>query len=247
MATRKTIPIKGIDSWSFSRYNTYKECPLKAKFKFIDKRKEPGNDAMNRGSAIHDLAESYVKGVGKTLPPELALFKKDFAMLRKQYKKSINGMVVEDTWAFTKDWTETQWNNWTACWVRIKLDLAHHEDETTLVITDWKTGKFRIEDNETYLEQLELYALAAFLLYEHIETVKPRLGYLDQGMYYPRPEDPPLVFTRADLPRLQKLWEKRVKPMFADRTFAPRPNSKCKWCFFRKSNETTPGGGGCKY
>ena len=33
----KIIPIKKIESWSFSRYSVYSECPRKAKFKFIDK------------------------------------------------------------------------------------------------------------------------------------------------------------------------------------------------------------------
>lgn len=239
------IPVKQITSWSFSRYNDYRQCPLKAKLKHVDKIAEPGNDAMERGNMIHDLAERYIKGFIPRLPPELVKFKEVFAALKKQYKKRTNGMVVEDTWAFTKDWTETQWNDWTHCVVRIKLDCAVHEDEITLRVKDWKTGKFRPEQNEEYVEQLELYALAALVLHPHIERVLPELVYLDLGIVYP-PEDEPLVFTRADIPRLKKLWEKRTKAMLNDKTFAPRPNDKCKWCFYRNSNKAA-GGGQCKY
>lgn len=243
MAT-KQIPIKQITSWSFSRYSTYKQCPLKLKLSAIDRIREPSNPAMARGDAIHKLAEAYIKGEGRTLPTELHLFKDEFKQLRAKYKKT-GGMVVEDNWSFTKDWHETQWDDWVNCWLRIKLDCAHHEDDETLVITDWKTGKFRPEMNAEYVEQLELYALAALLLHEHIQQVKPRLVYLDLGLTYPT-ADQPLVFTRADIPKLKELWAKRTKAMLNDKQFAPRPNDKCRWCFYRANNKAA-GGGQCKY
>ena len=82
MAAKKVIPIKTITAWSFSRYSTYKQCPAKLKYSAIDKLKEPPNAAMARGAAIHTLAEDYVKGKGKALPPELKLFADLFKMLR---------------------------------------------------------------------------------------------------------------------------------------------------------------------
>lgn len=236
---------KQLTSWSYSRYSVYKQCPLKAKLSFIDKIAEPKNQAMQRGAQIHNLAEDYIKGKIRTLPPELKHFKDEFKKLRAQYKKKISGMAVEDSWAFTRDWDETVYNDWVGCWVRIKLDCAHHEDDTTLRIRDWKTGKFRPELNEEYVEQLELYALGALLLHEHIERVIPELDYLDEGVVYP-PKGQELVYTRADIPRLKKLWEKRVKPMMSDKIFAPKANNLCKWCFYRKSNKAC-GGGQCKY
>ena len=200
---------------------------------------------MLRGAAIGKMAEDYVKGTLAKLPPELKLFKAEFAMLRKQYKKSINGMVVEDNWAFTKDWSETMWNDWTNCWVRIKLDCAHHIEDDVMVVTDWKTGKFRREMQDQYLMQLELYALAALILHPHLREVRPRLGYLDAGVWYPE-QDKPIVYTRDDIPKLKKVWEKRVKPMLNDKIFAPKPNQFCNWCHYRKSNKAA-GGGQCKF
>lgn len=249
MARGNRIPAKQITSWSFSRYSTYQLCPLKAKLQFIDKIKEPGNEAMQRGAEIHDQCEAYIKGTLPRLPAECRPFKKEFQALRKQYKKAINGMVVEDTWAFTNKWDETAWNDWVGCWVRIKLDCAHHEDEETLIVSDWKTGKFRPEKNEEYVEQLELYALAALLLHEHIEVVKPRLVYLDAEVIYPEPgsdDEAQLTFVRDDIDRLTRLWVQRTKPMLTDKKFAPRPNFLCQWCFFRKANAAN-GGGQCKF
>src|SRR3546814_12779240 len=54
----KKAAAKGqIKYWSFSLYNTHKQCPLKAKLNAVDKIKEPGNDAMQRGNDVHKLCE----------------------------------------------------------------------------------------------------------------------------------------------------------------------------------------------
>lgn len=246
MVTKKVIPIKAATSWSFSRYSDYKSCPLKFKLKHIDRHKEPGNAAMDRGANIHTLAENYIKGKLAKLPPELKTFEPEFKQLKTMFKKRSQSMVVEDNWAFTKNWDETAWDNWTECYLRIKLDCAHHIDEGTMVVTDWKTGKFREEKNEEYVEQLELYALAALILHPHLEKVMPRLAYTDIGVVYPE-EDSPMVFTQDDVPRLKKLWEKRVKPMFADKKFAPRANASCRYCWFSQSKKDAGGPGLCKY
>ena len=244
---KKRIQIKQLTSWSFSRYITYKQCPRKAKLQYLDKIAEPPNQYMERGAEIHDQAEAYIKGKLKKLPADLQLFKEEFDDLKERYKKRLSMIVVEDTWAFTKDWDQTKWDDWVGCWVRIKLDCAYSlDDNETLVIIDWKTGKFRPESNADYVEQLELYALAAFIIYPHIETVRPYLVYTDNGMVYPDDEEEELVFTRKDYGALLKLWEKRVRPMMRDKTFAPRPNDKCCWCFYRSSNKAN-GGGQCEF
>jgi len=234
---------KRVTSWSFSRYSDYKQCPFKAKLKHVDKLKEPPNDAMARGTAIHDLAEGYVKGRIARLPKELKQFDGEFKKLRKIYKDHQAKIVVEDNWAFTAAWEETRWNDWVNCWVRIKLDSAHHEVDGVFVVTDYKTGKFREEKHAEYVEQLELYALAALLLFPMVRVVKPRLLYLDTGVTFPSDEDPlRLEFTRDDVVRLKKLWAKRTAPMLRDTTFAPRPGHYCRYCHFRAGN-----GGPCKY
>lgn len=242
MATNK----QKVTAWSFSRYSTYKQCPAKFKYSALDKINEPKNAAMQRGADIHTMAEQYLKGLVTKLPPELKLFADEFKKLKAIYKKKTSGMVVEDDWAFDVNWDRTEWNNWIKCWCRIKLDAAHVEADDVMVVTDWKTGKFREELHEEYLEQLQLYALAAMLLHTHIKEVRPRLVYLDQGTIYPA-EDDPVIYERADIPKLKKIWEKRVKPMFNDTVFAPKANSKCVWCFYGQSGKSKGGPGLCPF
>lgn len=238
MPTKKIIPIKPISQWSFSRYNDYRKCPALAKYKFIDKIKEPGNAAMDRGSAIHKMAEDYTKGLLKKLPKELELFSEEFKALKKQKVK-----FVEEQWIFKNDWSLTDWNDWNGAWLRVKLDVAYiNTEHNVMVIIDHKTGRYKPDNQLEYKEQLELYGLAGLVKEPSVEAVSPRLWYLDHGVIHPDPEQEEIEFTRADLPSLDKTWRARIKKMLTDTTFKPTPGAACTYCFFRKSNN-----GPCKF
>ena len=50
----------GIQAVSHSRMKTHEGCPRKAMYKFVEKIKEPGNDAMNRGLEVHSGYEHWL-------------------------------------------------------------------------------------------------------------------------------------------------------------------------------------------
>lgn len=228
-----------IKSWSYSRYAVYQECPRKFKFKFIDKLPEPPSPALERGAQTHTIAENYIKGnLPAKVPTELSKFPKVFKELRKEYRKSILGCLVEESWNFRNDWTQTVWNDWDGCWLRIKTDCVVYEDDDDITVIDWKTGKFRPDNSAQYMEQLSLYALGGFLMLDHVEIIAPRLYYLDEGKVYPENR----FYTRDDLPGLQREWLAKVKPMMSDKSFLPKPGNACRFCTFKKSN-----GGPCEY
>jgi hypothetical protein len=254
MPFKTTAPARPpVKSWSYSRYADYKRCPAYFSYKHLDKLPEPKGPAMQRGIDIHEMADQYIKGLIKKLPMELARFESEFARLRAVYKASnsakskIAGMVAEDNWAFTEDWEVTTWRDFVSCWVRIKLDCAEHKTSDTVCVTDFKTGRFNNFNVVAYAEQLELYALAAFLMYPWVQHVHVRLLFLDHGIEYPSPAAPGVSeqltsYVREDLPSLKKIWAKRVKPMFVDKTFAPRANGLCGYCNFSKAKD-----GPCKF
>lgn len=216
---------KKITSWSYSRYACYKECPAKAKYKFIDRLFEPPAPAMERGNVIHKMAERYTKGEEKKLPEELKLFKDQFTELKKSKPR------VEETWAFTKSWAQTVWNDWQNCWLRIKTD-ASCVDGTTLYVIDHKTGKLR----DGYDEQLSLYGVGGVLVHPHIKEVNTQMWFLDSGDVVEK------TYKATELKALQKDWDKKVQPMLNDTRFAPKPGNGCSWCAFSKSK-----GGPCKF
>lgn len=241
-------------SWSFSRLQAWRKCPLAAKLQNIDKIKEPAKPAdhpMVRGDRIHKLAEAYVKGTAPAkVPDELKAFADKFRRLRKLRKADPELVPVEETWAFRADWTLTTYDDWDRCWLRVKLDVAE-VDDTTVKPYDVKTGKYSPQFNlDDYLQQLDLYATAGLMMYADVGPelkVIPSLLYTDAAIVYPAPGEEK-VYTPDMLPALKKKWEKAVKPMMADRTFAAKPHRFCSSCWYRKGNaERTDGGTVCKF
>lgn len=224
-----------LGSWSFSRYNDYVKCPLRAKLKHIDKMKEPPSLPMQRGAAIATASEHYLKKKTNRLATELASFSEEYKWLRKQPT-----LFVEEMWGFDAAWNPVAWNDWNNCKLRVKVDIGWQTDDGGVHIRDGKTGKFREEKNVEYVEQLELYTAAAISQFPTATYITTELWYTDQGMSYPEKE--PMETTPEKATGLQKEWDKRVKKMLADTTFKPKPSSECRWCSFSSSK-----GGPCKY
>lgn len=207
-------PIR-ISAWSFSRWSTYEQCPLKAKLQFIDRLKTASSPALEKGLLFHSNCEFYLKGIIKTVPPLLKTFKKELTALRKAKAQS------EVEWTLTKDWRVTTWFSKDA-WLRLKIDALERVSPTTLRVIDWKTGKIR----EEHTEQLGLYALAAFMVEPHVNEVIAELWYFDNGHVTS------LTFMREELDQLREDWLDATQAMLNDEEFAPTPNRYCAWCDF---------------
>lgn len=221
----------GVTAWSISRLNTYTQCPFKFKLTAIDRIKEPQSPAMARGAAIHKEAENYLKGTDIAVPQNLSLMAAEFNELHNANAQA----ELEVT--FNKDWGITGWFDKDA-WCRIKIDAMAVVDGVIRII-DFKTGKYKPDDNDAYEQQLELYALAALIMYPDITGVSAELWFLDSGAHVGTKTD---SYTHAMVPDLKKKWELKVTPMFVDTLFAERPNKFCNWCHFRKANN-----GPCSY
>lgn len=252
------MPVKvlpQIKAVSYSRYRTYNECPLKCKLQNIDKIFDTAPaPAMDRGTAIHTMGQAFVSktipvldkrdgdkllpyktviaaAAKGTLPKELATFKSEFTKLRK-----LGGVITEQEWAFDINWNPTSWfamHGPTAAFLRVKVDI-HYLKAAVLPIIDIKTGKVYPTEGK---EQLELYGLAGLLMYPTAKLVQAGLWYTDQG------EAAPHEFKREQLEDLKKLWMTRFARILNDRRFVARPNDKCRWCFYRKSNTKNNGTG----
>lgn len=207
---------------------------------------------MERGNVIHKISEQFVKGETKTaaIPEPLKKFADLFKSLRKEQKKEPERFNVETTWAFRADWTDTTWNDWSGCWLRVKVDLSKFtidKDCITIDVYDWKTGKFSPQYNvHQYMMQQHLYGTAALQrfarLYKYV-IVRPHLVFLDAGeIYPPLTGDDSVTYIEENKKDMVKEWTNRVKPMLNDSTFKATPGNACKWCHFKRSN-----GGPCQY
>jgi hypothetical protein len=184
---------------------------------------------MDRGSAIHKLAERIVKDKPRSkIPEELSCFTEEIRALQKN--KTVR---VEVQQAFTNKWGFTDWFGESA-WCRVVIDLLYIE-KGMLYVVDWKTGKL----NDSHSGQLSLYALAGLLLYPDLDEVNVQLFYADHGIIMPEEVK---IYTQADVPALKKEWAAKAKPILADRRFPPKPGNACQWCHFSKAK-----GGQCDF
>lgn len=253
------VKIKTFKSWSSTRFNDWNPkapfgCPRKAKFKYLDGIKEPPGPALGRGNVMHKFAElyllrerpSYAKMADYQGPfctkAEYAAYSKEWKeVILPRFKEGLDhlrkmGAQAEEAWVFSKNWgEEVAWNDWSRAWFRGKVD-AFYLDGAAVHVIDFKTGKVR----EDHRQQLELYAICAFTLFDAEEVVS-ELWYFDQDV-------PPVteVFKKRALPVLKKKWMAKVKPMLEDTEFKPAPGFKCRWCFYRKDNAEN-GGGQCEF
>lgn len=230
-----TQPVKMFTAWSYSRWKDHSDpvtgCPRRAKYKHLDKLPEERGPALMRGGEIDEEATAYLTKPRTKLPKSLQNFTNEFAMLRKVKA------VAQSKWAMTVDWKPTDFFNWTRAWCRVVLDAHFKPDPVTLRVIDFKTGRV-YPDNE---RQVELYAVAAFAQDPTIERAEVELWYLDQGLILPdKPTD--RGYTRAELPKLQKLWRQRVTPLLSDKKFLPRPGKHCERCTYSSRKN-----GPCQY
>lgn len=225
-----------VTSWSFSRWETYEQCPLRFKLKNIDKIREPGSPVLERGTAIHKIGEDYVtaKTKPRKVPAEYTHFTVELQHLRD------NNAYVEQDWGFRADWSWNGRNDWfgSDVWFRAKADACVVYDDNTALLVDWKTGR-KYDKNEL---QVQLFAASAMLRFPDITEVDTRLWYVDAK---PGDNEIDATYYRKELPSIQKDWQKRIKPMFTDMKFPPKPNAKCRFCHFR--NKAAGGIGLCKF
>lgn len=218
-----TKPVQ-FTAWSFSRWHDYVECPLKARFKHLDKlpQRAPG-PASAKGTETHKLAERYALKKLAKLPRQLECFTEEFKALRAVSRE----LIVEQQWAFNREWEPTDWFGADA-WCRVILDVAHYSGDEARGI-DHKTGRVY----PYHHDQLDLQGLALFKQAELKGTgpIKRAIGelwYLDQGI------DDKVTYLLKDVPNLIKLWRQRTAKMLADRSFKPTPGQACRFCDFSR-------------
>ena len=213
------------DPWGFSKLDCFRSCPQKFKFQFLDKLPQPSSPALERGSAIHDQAEAYLRGWISALPMPLNTWQEEFDNLREM------NCQPEAAWGFDREWQLLP--NWlhSATWLRAKSD-AHYIQGDTLIIIDFKTGKYRVPSTE----QIELYAICGACVYPHIDKVTAEFWFIDADNTYAK------QYTRPHLEELKRKYEHYVAPIYTEEQWAPAPSMECKWCTYSKSK-----GGPCAY
>lgn len=205
--------------WTISALKQFESCPQQYKFRYIDYEIEPGekSPALERGIRIHDSCERYLKGASKKLDKEI---RPSWQFMLEDLKK--RNAISEEMWELDDGWNHLD-ESGGELWLRMKLDAHVQVSDDTLQLIDFKTGKFYASN----MEQVEVYALAAFSRYEHIDKVQGELWYFDQD------DTDEKIFERKNASKLARKWEGRAGRMLDATEFPARVNFGCKWCPFK--------------
>lgn len=203
-----------------------------------------------RGNVIDANITAYIRGETKKLLPECSRHPKvleEIKLLKKLFVKDAvkvqHSIVLDAGWKVVSKFTR-------GAWFRGTLDvLCFNGSGTEAQVIDWKSGGIDKRDgsiraDKKYDDQLFAYTTAVLTAFPQVEYVTASLVFVDCGPRFdPIINKPEFDLRRRDLAEAQRTWEKRLRPMFADRSFLPTPGTEsCRFCPYKKEE-----GGPCKF
>lgn len=211
--------IKRPTRWSYSSISTYKECPLKWKFSYIDNLPWPSSASMDRGTRMHKMAEDFVNGVVEVVPHEIYRIGPLLNQLRHTFKAKTEAvLMVDQNWQPTDDPDKA--------WCKTIIDV-HYIYQDVLHVKDYKSGRMY----DSHIEQLELYGIVGYCHYPDVKRIDTSAVYMDAGR-----EGNEGSLLPAMIPKLIQKWDDDAKIMMADEEFIARPGKqKCAWCPYAKA------------
>jgi RecB family exonuclease len=226
-------------SWSHSKLVDFERCKQAFKLKHIDRIPEPERPlppgktehANDRGTRVHDECERYVRGETHELTDEAEKhFGPQIDLLRVLYAEG--KVSLEGEWGLNEAWESVPWKS---AWLRMKLDAMVHWSKCQATVIDYKTGR-KFGNEIKHAEQMQIYAIGAFMRYPELEIVEVELWYLDQN------EVTRMRFTRAQALRFKPTYHKRGAAITGCTEWKPNPSYvTCQWCQYGPWN-----GGQCQ-
>ena len=228
----KRKPPTRILAGSFTRLQTYEECPFRAGLAYVAKVPEPPREkgnAADRGNAIHSLAEDFVLK-GAKLDAQLLNFEKELRHAKKLHEHEPGSVFMEEMWYFNDAWQRLPEDTpyWSSdIWMRIKADLGVWMTPAHLVVVDIKTGR-RVNNEVKHAKQVQLYQLGAFLRFPQLERVDTEIWYTDQDELYS------MTYTRKQGLKFLKHWNDKMLEMTTDEIFDAKPGQwSCRFCPYK--------------
>ncbi len=207
--------MKQFQRWSFSALDTYRSCPLRAYFRYIERIPDPGNKYSARGNSIHDDLQKVVQD--KLPVPDYA---SHFAPLLIEMQSA--EVACEQMMMFDQFWRPTDDKD--NVWLYVKQDLITVAPGEFVLTVDYKSGK-KYGNEVKHMAQMTLYSIAAWIHYPTVPEYIAELWYIDQK------EITSKTFSRPVLEQARARLDAEVTRMFDDKTFRPRPNiANCKYC-----------------
>ena len=228
---------------SASAVELYKTCPLQFKLKREWRIPEDVPAAVQYGAAMHRVLRTYFDAVRMSRPiPDdglIELFRNDLAQARIQdpyqqqlyeqqgvdqlrgFLEGLRGSALPEV-LHVEETFEIKIGDTTLVG---RMDRVDRTRDGSVVITDYKTGRPKAQDDADESLQLSIYMLAA----------KERWGYeIDHLAFYNLEGNVPIITRRsqAELQNARVEIEKAAKDIAAGK-FEPKAGRHCVFCAYR--------------
>ena len=248
-------------SFSYSKMSTYKECPLKYKFRYIDKLYEPPKHFFAFGTALHKAMEYLYSSVNPpfpTLQAVLDFFKKDWEsttwqekgyesvdkelagydeavnIITAYYQKFCQKFVAPVSTEFK---TTVDFDDISVVGIVDRIDYL---GSGKISIVDYKTGKkIKREPDQLMMYQKLLFGNKE--LEERVKKHHPRIKNIEVSnmlfLHLKGPEFEQQVFSPASEEQMQDFWARAlgVAENIKQEKFEPNPGEmQCRFCDFKK-------------
>jgi len=230
---------------SFSRIDTYTNCPRSFRYRYLDRLPSVPSPHLSFGTSIHAALEAYHARtlLGPLSEQELldALYQawdpSGFAALSREeqltyYRRAqtvlrryhARGLPSDRTTAATEAWFEVPFED--VAVVVGSIDRVDVDDRGDLHVVDYKTNRrVRSRDEVARSLQLSLYALACRHLYGALPATVA-LDFVVAGMTVT------VGLDELDLDRARQVVLDTAAAIRTER-FPATPNRLCDWCDFR--------------
>lgn len=223
---------------SHSRVSDYDQCPLKFKFKYLDKNEkfqikdDQKSPALVKGQKVHKYLEDYVNDVKedpsevikKSSLPEVENGKDLADQFISQYGPE--NTFAELQLAIDVNWQPVEWFSREA-YYRSIVDMSCYSLDKIAAI-DWKTGKFRAYTPDSGYGQLELTAGMMFAL-KAVPTVETVYAYVDHRKIIAK------EYSINEFNGIRDYFDRKHDQVNAETEWLPKRNQFCKWCEATKS------------
>lgn len=240
--------------YSHSKLSTFEQCPLKFKFRYIDRLTPDFEQSIEGflGNQTHDVLEwiynhpekdleldeiiqTYIANWNKNFNPNIRIIKQNYDSeyyFNKGIRFLINYFLKHSPFKDNTIATEKK--------IILNLDsegryqiqgyidrIVHHPDTNVFEIHDYKTGAMKSQKELDSDRQLALYALGVKEEFENVADVHLFWHFLEFN------EQKFSKRTEEQLSHLKKEIIDLINKIESTKDFQPNPGGLCNWCEFK--------------
>lgn len=239
---------------SFSRIDTYRSCPLRFRFSYVDRLPSVPATHLSFGTSIHAALEAFHDRTLFGMPSEddllgflydgwdsTGFLREPREVQVREYRRAQDVLRryhrrVRDDYrpaAETEKWFELPVGDHAT--VVGSIDRIDVDDDGAYHVVDYKTGKLRDRQQVRRSLQLAIYALAC----EHLFGALPATVSLD---FVVAGTEVRVPLDELDLDGARRAVDETAQAVLAEE-FAPTPSRLCDWCDHRALCPAWEGGG----